>query len=159
MPQLDLQSIIIAYRRDITTLSGTEVKYSTARNFLLTQQGVAVSFFHSQDFVPGESISYNFQVAEVSTPTEEDWAYVPPESILPTWNQQYGNILYGISDINLPLTQTAGFVSNGLKWRIEYTAINVLGTKTIQWTQLGITDGTPFTQWSKKVFPLDNNLP
>jgi hypothetical protein len=147
MAQLDLQSMVAMYEYDYLLVGIGETVYSQPHPLADGHRGVVVGFNVGAGTVNQGELVYNFQVSD----DDITWRDVPPEAILPIWNQQYDNSLYApTADY---FYQTAGFIASASKsWRVEVTSALSFST-FVGLHPISFTDGEPFTGWYPGVIP------
>lgn len=151
MPQMDIQAstaALIPYQIQLTTTPGEYI--GDAIPMTREQQGIMVSFTTLPSFFdPADDIRYSFMLSD----GVNEWP-VPHGAILPTWNQQYNNKLYGAEEGKIQ-EQNAGFVGNAPYWQLILTVVNATQAYDIVVMPFSLQDAVPFTGWSDRSFPAD----
>jgi hypothetical protein len=116
-------------------------------------QGVMVGFYKTFTITDPTKFYYDF---EVSDDGGDSWFQAPRDSILPTWNQQYSNIMYNPLS---PYVQTAGLIGDYELWRVRITGHDVSALSVFTVIPIIKTDEMPFTKWTEIQFPIGDTRP
>lgn len=151
MPQIDIQAstaALIPYDIHLTTTANTYPGHVLPMT--RSQQGIMVGFTTIPSyFDPADDIRYFFMLSD----GVNEWP-VPQDAILPSWNHQYHNKLYGAEEGKIE-EQTAGFVGNAPYWQLILQVVYATIAYQIVVTPFAMQDAVPFTGWSDLSFPAD----